>query len=1239
MVDRYGYYGDEITEFSPQGLIQKMRNSLAAFDRIVPGAEKSAEKDKAEAISLAEQLAKPFEHEARLKEAQEEHQNVFRELRRQGGGVEMTPAMRKELEKAIAERNKERAAQPGTADEDGVVFQRRKDTAGQPMTKQAITAVLDRLAGTWANAPEVVILTDISQAPSIVREAAAREGSSGHAAAFFYRGRVYIIASQMRSERDVEIALLHEAVGHYGVRQAFGPELTPILDTLIRTRRRAVAARTRAEGLDPTNIEHLRRGAEELIAYLAEKSPQANIVQRFFAAIRAGLRRLGINAKMGDADIVREIIEPSRRFLAGDQAPATSPDAGPIVKAPAFQRHDDPDPFHPDTMRRTTAANAVSWLAQQVSDRRLNAPRFKWWRAINTQYHKATLNPYYKAVFDKVQAYQQDLSLFANNAADLAPTLLPNITKLRDLASAAKIKDADLKKVADAIFEGTLSGGPNPAEGTVYTPDQLREQFDLTDEQIALYQEFRHATDKSLDDYGRTELLRFLGREAPDGLREAMIAAPDMASAAAMARQAILAEIGTMPEEATEQREEAQDLVALIDARLERVEALKNGGYAPLMRFGKHAVWIRRPFTDDDGSQGMETLWFSAHESLAEANQTARAMMETLGTDDPSVELRQGTMSEQDHKLFAGITPETLEVFGTAAGFENDPVWKQYVKLVKNNRSALKRMLDRKGTPGFSQDLPRVLAAFITSNARAASGNVHAGDTLERVQAIPQNMGDVKDEAVKLVSYMRDPIEEAQAVRGAMFIWFLGGSVASAAVNLTQPITMTFPFLAGKESARRAVGRLATAARLVATHTYDGTLREALMRAKAEGITEPQEIHQLQAEASRNMGSNLTWRKAMFAWGYMFSAAERMNRLLSFVAAFNQGRDRGVDNPYEYARNAVIETQGIYNRANRPNLARGAVGATVMTFKQYSIAYLEFVSRLLKSNNPQERRAGVLAIGVLIVLSGLQGLPFMEDLDDVIDTLAQAAGFNVQMDNLKERVLTEAFGDRGSQLLMRGASSLPGMPIDVQARLGLANLIPGTSAFKKSAPPSAGTRELLEVAGVAGSVIGQAGRAIDAGLSGELSKAAKAFMPVAITNAIKAMDMAQTGYYRDTRGRRVTEVSTMDAFWKSIGFQPARVAQVQRKEGDILGMVGMHRRVESEIAGLWAEGIFENDKAKITRARNRLLDYNAKNPANRIVLTKSQLKSRVKQMALTRGERIRKTAPREIRGQVAAALQ
>ena len=57
------------------------------------------------------------------------------------------------------------------------------------------------------------------------------------------------------------------------------------------------------------------------------------------------------------------------------------------------------------------------------------------------------------------------------------------------------------------------------------------------------------------------------------------------------------------------------------------------------------------------------------------------------------------------------------------------------------------------------------------------------------------------------------------------------------------------------------------------------------------------------------------------AWGAFFSLSEAFNRKLTFIAAYDTAIASKQPDAYEFAKRAVYETQGLYNKANRPNWA------------------------------------------------------------------------------------------------------------------------------------------------------------------------------------------------------------------------------------------------------------------------------------------------------------------------------
>ncbi|EMH6926760.1 PLxRFG domain-containing protein [Pseudomonas aeruginosa] len=932
-----------------------------------------------------------------------------------------------------------------------------------------------------------------------------------------------------------------------------------------------------------------------------------------------------------------------------------------------------------------------------------------WWhKTIGTMYNLAERSPAFKPVFESAQGFIDDVSYYASDAADLAPKLLPKLETWRDIAK-SPVGAEDNKAVAKPVFEGTLmwardvDGKPvrvdslaeramrltadekadillkqgkipegllrawrglSPEQfakmidsryesqmlkaGIVWTDAELRDIWKLNDAQVALYREFRAATDRSLDTMARADMLRFGGEDVKE-LRDQVMDAADAQEGAAILRDHLAQMADAWPERATN----LLNLAHGMTDRAEKVAQLQGEGYAPLSRFGKYTV-------DVVGQDGQRE-YFSLFETKREANQMAEQMRGAF----PGATVSQGTLSEEAYKLFAGITPETLELFGNALGLDSqgdsarDQAFQDYLRLTKTNRSAMRRLIHRKGIAGYSEDVGRVLASFVYSNARQTAAGLHMGDLSEAVNGIPQAQGELKDAAVRLADYIKNPQEEGQAVRGLLFAQYLGGSVASAFVNMTQPVQVTFPWLSQYCGVKRAATELGRAARQMAHRSYqfEPDLARALKRAEDDGVVSPQEVHQLMAQArgsgslragdgtrlgdARALASNSVARLSM-AWGKLFGAAEQINRRMTYIASYRIAKAQNMANPDEFARRAVRETQFVYSKASKMRWGRGAVGGTLMTFKTYSVAYLELMHRLWNQGEPgsQERKDGrkaaALMIGMLLLVGGAGGLPFAEDAEDLIDGAAQLMGYNFSTAKAKQEFLESLFGRVLADFIDRGVSGLPGAPLDVSGRLGMGNLIPGTGLLTEK---TSHTRDVLEIAGPMGDFASRIASGTRKVLGGDIGSGILEMSPGAVRNAAKGVDMLATGMYRDAKGYKVLDTNVLEAAMKSIGFQPASVATIQGANMLNQKAKAFYNLKAQEIRSMWAAGIFEKDQGKVERARQAIADWNRRNPDQPMAIRVPDIMRRVREMSLSKDERIAKTAPKAMRQQMREDLE
>ena len=391
-------------------------------------------------------------------------------------------------------------------------------------------------------------------------------------------------------------------------------------------------------------------------------------------------------------------------------------------------------------------ANLAEAATGFIENRRDNPKVFNLWhRTVGSQAHKATVDEHYKAVVDKSMDYEEDAARFMNEQADEAPLWLPKLDTLGDTANELvrrrawkRLKDA--KAVSKAIFDTTLNDKP------MTDAELVRDGY--TPVQVEMYRQFFNAVNRSMDDLAKSEMFR-MGR-----VMKLLPASRDMG-------------LMDTAQHYASQVADAEKAAAFM-AKAATILKLQKQGYAPLMRFGRYTLDVKETLPSGDEKR----VFFGMFETVSEMNQMARAFRET----DPNYTVTTGTMSQKSWKLFSGVTPETMEVFANMMGVEQDKAFQEYLKMAVNNRSALKRLIHRKKMPGFSQDAQRVLASFIQSNAKMSAKNMHLGDMVQAISAIPKEKGDVMDEAMDLYDYVQNPSDQGAGIRNVLFAWYLGGS-------------------------------------------------------------------------------------------------------------------------------------------------------------------------------------------------------------------------------------------------------------------------------------------------------------------------------------------------------------------------------------------------------------------------------------------------------------------------------
>lgn len=236
------------------------------------------------------------------------------------------------------------------------------------------------------------------------------------------------------------------------------------------------------------------------------------------------------------------------------------------------------------------------------------------------------------------------------------------------------------------------------------------------------------------------------------------------------------------------------------------------------------------------------------------------------------------------------------------------------------------------------------------------------------------------------------------------------------------------------------------------------------------------------------MGTSRTGKRgglgqATDVWMKMFSKTEQYNRRVTALASYRlekqRLRDAGVgaseadfnqqladpnssisQELYRRATTAVDTSQGNYSQFNRPHWARGNIFQFFYIYKQFVVITVE----LMRNLAPKERTA---MFAMLLLLTGVKGFPFGDDIMDGLDTIAQA--FNIRWEGSEAWLAKQIDGIAPglTPWVMRGILDNT-LGYTVSSRLGHADIIPGTGMARAGADVG---RELEAILGPIASFI------------------------------------------------------------------------------------------------------------------------------------------------------------------------
>ena len=483
---------------------------------------------------------------------------------------------------------------------------------------------------------------------------------------------------------------------------------------------------------------------------------------------------------------------------------------------------------------------------------------------------------------------------------------------------------------------------------------------------------------------------------------------------------------------------------------------------------------------------------------------------------------------------------------------------------------------------------------------------------------------------------------------GGGFGWGMSSVEVTRALNITKGFGQSeikfWDDLLADPDKLKASGFTETEARFMRKEIGGGTMQAAL-------------TNSLLGSARGKFRSGAT-KAAAETWMSLFNYTEQHSRRATGLAAFRmayaralvEGKDAATafEIADKFAVDMIDNTLGEYGMYNRPAMFRGDVRQFMFMFKMFPVNSIQMLAAL-------PRKEQLLALGILALFSGLKGLPFAEDLMDLLDAIAQGLGLgpNRVWRGSAEKSLAEALDAIApgmTPILMRGLLNTI-TPANVADRVSLSNIIPGTGITLAGADVG---RDLIEIAGPVASFL-QGAVAMGAntvryvgGKTGVLddttsfNKIARE-SPIAMLRAVgDMMAYNNAGAIVSQKGFVVSEdlhLGTM--LTRALGFYPASAVA----ENDVVRLskrIGDYQKdVAATYRGLYITAKIGKDDERAAEVMQMVRDWNEAATGSGLEIRNFQQSANraLREARRTATERFLRTQPRAMRPETERVLE
>ncbi len=706
------------------------------------------------------------------------------------------------------------------------------------------------------------------------------------------------------------------------------------------------------------------------------------------------------------------------------------------------------------------------------------------------------------------------------------------------------------------------------------------------------------------------------------------------------------------------------------------INVLRNSNFFPRMRFGPYAIIVRAQKDMEFNGKAAkgptaeklgEVIYYETFEDPG-ARKAARPSIETQFKDQTRFQVNEGFVSDEEFS-FLGMPPALFEALKSTLDLspsQQASLQELYFRY-SPGKAFLRHLTQRKGIDGYNTDAVRVYANYMM-NAASHIARVEFAEPMQVQQKIMKDAardlrqgtkaGITADYFAKHFKYIMNPENDLATLRAIGFLFYLGFNVKSAAVNLTQVPMVAYPFLASIYGDGAATGAIlrsyaSVSKRLTGKGIYDQLTDEAVTRGIEEGFLDESLVTELAGIGEGDVlqrimpeNSNIRILNQVSYYGsFLFRHAEKINREIVFIAARELALKKNPgnqENAFRAGRRAVQATMFEYKKWNRPTFMRGKKSVFFL-FWQY-MQHLSFIAY-----GGEGKGAAMRVWAMLMLAAGVQGLPFMENILDILDFSGTQAKEALKMKDPRVdlradlRKLVSSITDT-PDLIMHGMSryyglgpmhllSALGVPVpatDISGSISAGRVLPGIrEATQPSANPSAKFgRTIIDAMGPVAGIGYNLWKVLESE-DPDQWKVWERAMPAAIAGASKAVRRLSRGEETFSGGGEVVAFDPQDTeqFLEStaqfFSFATTRVNQRFELRASQEGLKQYWVIRRSKVLENFAWAVMSEDQEVINLATKRLHIFNKQAPSVGLRINAKTLKSSIR-------ERFRRAHLREV---------